>query len=186
MPLVWIVNKGTSTPYSLSKSGLGSDFINIPSSSPKQYARQAEKSVPADRIITPYQNEIRFNLDSISQDDSDILIDSKRSYKDQKYDLYGINSGSITTALTGIDLNNINSKSHRNKYKIDKLHSDNALFKTYHKTDQDGIIDSGINESHQNNMNESGNINMIDDTIEKVINGEYGDDENIHYYSVGK
>lgn len=153
--------KGSESPISRNKSGVYSDFVNLPTSSAKQFKRKGDEYLPADNIVTPYQHEIRFHYDSQSQDE--ILI--RTTHKDRLENLLGKTAGTTTTGLTNTGKH---SPAHRHHQFIDTLNP----------TDLSKNTESEINSSINRRLGET-------DTIEKVINGDYEDDDNINYYSVG-
>lgn len=147
--------------------GVVSDFLNIPTTSPKQLKPQS-KDFEND-IINAYREDLRLMA----------------NYKDNVSDSYHAQRQT--------------SKS-RNKERIEQLlrktgktamtASDSKYMQTL-RSSQSGINSHGINKSNKelfsdDNLDNSENHRLGEtDTIEKVINGDYEDDQNVNYYSIG-
>jgi hypothetical protein len=159
-------HRQTHTP-SNHYDGVVSDFLNVPTTPPRQRKPQGKDF--DDDIINIYRNDLH-------------LMASEKEAESYEYDAH---------LKTGVSRNDERVDHHLKKTGKTAVSASDLKLNQSLRSSQSGRYSHYINKSNrelfsEDNFGNSENVKLGEtDTIVKVINGDYEDDHNVNYYSIG-
>ena len=160
---------------SLSNKKVVSDFLNVPSTAPTKFTPSDFGN--GDELLNSYREEIEQMVSGNSKEIKNGYNAKRRESKsrnNERMEQLILKNGKIDFTASG------------SKYQ-QTMGSSMSNIGKWEKHGRDQYSDELIEEpeySDTNNINETNKFNETN-TIEKVINGDYEDDENVNYYSIG-
>jgi hypothetical protein len=147
--------------------GVVSDFLSVPTTPPRQ--RKPQGKYFGDDIISVYGNDLRIMASEkeAESDEYDDHLKTGVSRNDDRIDQHLKKTGKTAVSASDLKLNQSLHSSQSDRYSQYINKSNKQLFS-------------------EDNFGSTENVKLGEtDTIVKVINGDYEDDQNVNYYSIG-
>lgn len=147
------------------------DFLSIPTTSPKQYFKPTHERKPSEKITFAYEKEVNQFISPEANAEQNYEMRRRASKSRNKERIEKLMQKTGKTAVTASDSKQLHTlkTSHSGMNSLGFNKSNKEMF-------SDENLEEDISENYR--LGET-------DTIEKVINGDYEDDQNVNYYSIG-
>lgn len=158
-----------STPHTDNK--VMGDFLSLPTTSPKQYFKPRQEEEPTEKITFAYEKDVKQFISPEANAEQNYEMRRRASKSRNKERIEKLMQKTGKTAVTASDSKQLHT--------LKTSHSGmNSL--GFNKSNREIFSDENLEEDTSENyrLGET-------DTIEKVINGDYEDDQNVNYYSIG-
>ena len=161
----------TQSPFSVYKSGVASDFLSIPMTSPRQHINIEGKMSVWDEDVCAYRNKIKLMESPLQYNEShhQNLIRKSKSRNKERMEQLTKRTGK-TAGTTSDSKNHYTGK------------SSNSGVNSFQGNRSNKEISS--DENIYNDDSENQKLGETE-TIEKMINGDYDNDHHFQYYSIG-